>query len=89
MAFEYVIVNLQLPDQPPLYSVIYLVSPFATVIGYPIMYPGTSTPNVGLNDEDCVKVTLATPYVASIEIVHFLFVPKTELLTNGLAGIPS
>ena len=33
IAFEYVIVKKQLPDLPPLYNVIYFVSPFGTVIG--------------------------------------------------------
>ena len=54
------------------------------------MYPGIITPRVGFVFWlGCENVTLPTPYVASIIMVHFLFVPSVGLLTSGLLGIPS
>ena len=68
------------------------MSPLATVIGYPIIYPGTSTPRVGLLMRlapSYVKVTLATAYVASIDIVHFLLTPRFVFFVKVFVSPPA
>ena len=62
------------------------MSPFLTVMGCPIIYPGTSTPKVGalIRPPVYVNVTLAVACVASIEIVHFLFWPRFGFFTKAL-----
>ena len=54
------------------------------------MYPGIITPKDGFVFWfGCENVTLPTPYVASMIIVHFLFVPSVGLFTSGLLVISS